>query len=55
MTLEMASVSWGSDCLAMLPLTGSSYLPRLSFPHEEPEPQGPTPDLEIWKADFAGE
>lgn len=55
MTLEMASVSWDPDCLVMLHLTGASYLPRLSLPHEEPEPQGPAPDLEIRKADFAGE
>lgn len=33
----------------------SPCLPRLPLPHAEPEPQGPAPDLEIWKADFAGE
>lgn len=39
----------------VLPLTGAPCLPRLPFPHQEPEPQGPAPDLEIRQADFTGE
>jgi hypothetical protein len=53
--------SWAAPVLGApdqhpgLPLTSVFCLLRLSLPHEEPDPQGPAPDLEIWQADSAGE
>lgn len=57
-TLEMVSVllwPWAPDQQPMLPLTRASCLPRLSFHAQEPEPQGPAPDLEIQQAELSGE